>query len=443
MTTPLNKRQNPDTHASGLYFDCHVEDLLLTAELVKDPLRTIKAESLTRNKHVHTRTLSGVNEMTSRLWDTALTDIESNIVKTENGTYFGAGKVFGLRIFTRDIAFSGIFGVNSLYPEIMLSSLKVTRDVRFRLGLRVSKGHRVHRLKGNWIEDPLPLVEFLEKHQTTGYTRRTDDVVWLWAAMDLFERNPDLADWEWMYEAGLRCFEEFYIPFYDSTDGLYRGQAPFVDIHYPDRKATGYPHTFSVEDCVLIKSSSGNALYYQGLKAMAHAAEKVNKTKDAAVWTQKAEAMRKAIISELRYEDGTFSYFKHADGTLEARRDALGSALLVITGIVEGEDARKALKDYPVTWAGVPLFHPFFSHGGAYHNNTAWPFVDTFFLWAKEIADNKDYTAQNAALLARTCIQDGSFHEVTDWGTKEPKGSGSQLWSASAFVNVCRRAGLL
>ena len=62
---------------------------------------------------------------------------------------------------------------------------------------------------------------------------------------------------------------------------------------------------------------------------------------------------------------------------------------------------------------------------------------------AKEMADDKSYTAQNAALLARTCVDEGSFHELVDWNTKKPMGSGSQLWSASAFVNVCLRAGIV
>ncbi len=67
------------------------------------------------------------------------------------------------------------------------------------------------------------------------------------------------------------------------------------------------------------------------------------------------------------------------------------------------------------------------------------PFVDIFF----EQSDGVDRSAQNAALLGRTCVEDGTFHEVTDDRTREVKGSGSQLWTAASFVDVCRRAGLL
>jgi len=99
-----------------------------------------------------------------------------------------------------------------------------------------------------------------------------------------------------------------------------------------------------------------------------------------------------------------------------------------------------AVRDYPVTDGGVPLLHPFFDRDDFYHNNSSWPFVDTFFLKALETTDGYDRTPLNAALLARTCVDDGTFHEVTDYRTRDVNGSPSQLWSAAAFIDVCRRA---
>ena len=98
---------------------------------------------------------------------------------------------------------------------------------------------------------------------------------------------------------------------------------------------------------------------------------------------------------------------------------------------------------YPVTDGGVPLFHPFFAEADWYHNNSSWPFVDTFVLKALEMTDGTSHVAQNAALLARTCTSDGTFYEVTDYRTRKVRGSGSQLWTAAAFVDTGQRAGLL
>ncbi len=418
------------------------ENLSISSTTVSDSLRTISLDSLLVRNPKNTTKLDGVTPLTQGLWNTALADIESNIVKTDRGTYFGAGHKFGSRVYTRDISYSGILGANELYPDVMLQSLKVTRDVRLDMGYRVGRGYVVKEVDIDWVEEPLTTREFVTKYNTNSYVRRTDDVVWLWAAMDLFERHPEVADWEWLYTMGNQFFEKFYRPFWDESDQLYRGQASFVDIHFDNRKASGYPHEFSMTDCVLIKALSTNCLYLQGLRAMSQASEQMNKPEEAKRWRTEAETLRQAIRDHLRFEDGSFSYFKYPNGRLEPRREALGTALAVICGVVEGEDAIKALANYPVTWRGVPIFSPFYPWEKSYHNNASWPFVDTFFLWAREIAEGQDYTGMNAALLARTCIGQGSFHEVVNWQTAEPRGP-SQLWSASAFVNVCLRAGVL
>ena len=110
---------------------------------------------------------------------------------------------------------------------------------------------------------------------------------------------------------------------------------------------------------------------------------------------------------------------------------------------------------------GIPLFSPFIPGNSGPHNMASWPFCDTFFLWGKAMADGGDYTAQNAALLGRSLGTAfapkknkgdnesdwgaglGSFHEKIPLPAGLIDGSGHQLWSAAAFLNVCIRAGLV
>ena len=106
---------------------------------------------------------------------------------------------------------------------------------------------------------------------------------------------------------------------------------------------------------------------------------------------------------------------------------------------------------YPRDERGVPLFDPFLPWGdpkGQYHNHSAWPFASTFFIKAMEIAESKDYTDYNAAMLARfvTPLKVGepaTFREYCFWGDGIPRGSADQLWTAASFIDVCRRAQLL
>jgi len=229
--------------------------------------------------------LKNATPLIERLWRIALSDVESNIVRLPDGsTYFGAGSGFGARIYTRDISYAGILSLNRLYPEIMRKSLEHTRRVRLKLGFAVSRAHKVDGIEVDWAVEDISEEEFLAKYRTNSYTRRTDDVVWLWCAGDLFERCGSPDDWRWVYETGKECFQRLYDPFFDPEDGLYRGQASFIDIHYEDTKATGYPSEWTVSDCVHIKATSTNCLYVKGLEVMSVAARKLGLADEAASW---------------------------------------------------------------------------------------------------------------------------------------------------------------
>ena len=424
-------------------FECDELGLKLTPKTLTDSIGTITLDQLPDPVPQSKIRLTDVTPLTERLWRIALSAIESNIVQTTDGQYFGAGTDYGVVIFTRDISYAGILGLASLYPQQLLDSLKVSRTVRSRIGFTVSgEGYFVPEINVPWKSAGMEDRVFARTYHTPSYTRQTDDVVWLWCANELLTKRSGGADWQWMYDTGIKYFNEFYAPFFDPHDGLYRGQASFVDIHSPTSKATGYPEDFSVQDCVLLKALSTNCLYVKGLEAMASASARLGLKSESSRWKKQAKALRVAIRKEFRNKDGTFAYYKDRHGNLEQRREALGTALAVITGVVSGRDARTALDGYPVSSAGVPLFLPFFPTPRWYHNNSSWPFVDTFFLRAWEQAYHVDRTGLNAALLARTC-RGGAFHEVVDYRTSAIKGSVNQLWSAAGFIDVCHRAGLL
>ena len=67
----------------------------------------------------------------------------------------------------------------------MRKSLEHTRRVRLKLGFTVSRAHKVDGIEVDWAVEDISEEEFLAKYRTNSYTRRTDDVVWLWCAGDL------------------------------------------------------------------------------------------------------------------------------------------------------------------------------------------------------------------------------------------------------------------
>lgn len=413
--------------------------LALGETRLRDALGAITLDDLPDPQPTNPIRLKDPTPLMERLWRIALSDVEKNIVRDGDSEYFRAGAAFGPTVYTRDISYAGVLALNRLYPAVLRKSLEHTRRVRLEMGFTVSRHHAIDGVDCRVVD--LTEEEFKDRYHTNSYTRRTDDVVWLWAAEDLVARAGLTDDWEWLYETGKACFERLYEPFYDADDGLYRGQASFIDVHFADRKATGYPQEWSVNDCLRIQAGSTNCLYARGMHAMARAARALSRNGDAVDWAARAERLRDAIRRHLVREDGTVAYFRHPDGTLEPRREALSTAFAVLLDVLPSDRAAAAFLNYPVTDAGVPLIHPPLPTDEFYHNHSAWPFADTFFLWAREKATGVDETAHTGALLARTCRHDGTFHEVVDLRDKTIHGSGSQLWTAAAFLHTCLRAG--
>ena len=425
--------------------------LLLKANSLEDGLGQFVTADLPSVNPKNTMALKPeATPLTKKMWAIALNDVELNLITNDYGTYFAAGRRYTDRVYTRDISYAGILGLNAFYPREMMTSLRVTRNVVSKMGYKVSADEVIKEIDAPWEAITDDRKQIMAEFKSNSITRRTDDVVWIWAADDLFKSHPEVADWNWFYTNGKNNFELFYAPWYDKKDGLYKGQSTFQDL-----QSDGYPEGYSQADCVLIKSTSTNCLYYNAMLSLSNAARKCNLPDESKIWTKKAESLKKAILKELLLPDGTFTYFKDRNGKVLHNQHNLGTAFAILFGIVKGEAARKTIENYPSNQYGIPLINPFLGDGKGDHNAAAWPFCDTFFLQAKEIADGKDYTAYNAALLTRTMGTKfsekrdkewggfGSFHEKVSLPSGLISGSGSQLWTSAAFINVCLRAKLV
>lgn len=424
--------------------------LVLTENTLSDGLGAFKVEDLPIVKpNCSINLKKNATPLTQKMWKIALHDVELNLITNDYGTYFAAGRRYTDRVYTRDIAFAGILGLNAIYPKEMLNSLKVTRDVVSKMGYKVSREEVIKEIIAPWEIIAEDKKDIMAQYKSNSITRRTDDVVWIWGVDDLFKSHPELADWKWFYKNGKKNFDELYAPWLDKTDGLYKAQNTFHDL-----QSSAYPKGYSQADCVLLKSTSTNCLYYKALLSLANAAYKCNLPEESKAWNQKAKNLKAAIIKELMLPDGTFTYYKDRYGKVMPNQHNLGTAFAIIFGIVEGEAAKKAIDNYPTSEFGTPLQYPFMENKGD-HNQASWPFCDIFFLIAKEIADGKDYTGYNAALLARTMGTKlepnknpewggfGSFHEKVSLPSGLISGSGSQLWTSAAFMNICLRANLV
>lgn len=370
-----------------------------------------------------------------KLWRIALYDVERNFcIETEWGRTFSAGaygKDFSGLVFNRDVAYSGLLGLNRVFPEKMLESLKTIRECRKALDFHCFEacGSRLRGVDSVICEDLTP-AEFFKKHRKASAINKTDDVCWLWCAEDLLDR-AGYDEWEWLYENGEYCFSRLYEPFYDESDGMYYGQPTFIDVGH-----SGYPDGYNEiteegrNKCVWLKAASTNCLYYKGLRVMERAARILGK--DAGFYSTRAGRLKESIRKRLIDSEGHICYFLYPDGKREKRRDALGTAFCVLCGIAED---KRFFEDYPIMALGVPLLNPFYPRDDYYHNNSAWPFADTFFLKARDAALGTDSSGLRLSILLNA-FSDGHFREYRDLRSGEISGSWAQLWTTAAFIGV-------
>lgn len=407
-----------------------------------------------------------------KAWKLAVFEAESNIKPCPyGGEYFTAGGRGGWydMLFGQDTVACGLLAFNRLYPEVMKNQIRSYVLARLNIGFMCPEGWELQN-----CEKAIPLHmnvwqpdsrEFCNRyHMSPALNRTGQDVGWLWTAGDLFDLHGDRMDWAWLYGMGNIFFDYFYKPFYDEADGLYFGQASFVDVGW-----NGYPFALEGLDkqsernkAVWIKTPSCNALYVRGMDVMAHAARVLGRDEDARHWQEKADCLRKAIRDHLRLPDGTFAYFKHKDGHLEPRCEALGAAYCILADVVTGQDAVKALAAHTLQFSdvGVSLFYPFIEENpGIYHNRAAWPFASTFYYLAKEKVTGESCLQHDARQLANAIVipkkvngncqgapedyQTGSFMEYVAWEEKEARGTCAQCFTISAFMNLCLRSGWL
>lgn len=388
----------------------------------------------------------GKDKIIEKMWYIALEDIEKNYcINTEYGVVYAAGgynahKDWDGLAFNRDTAYSGLLALNRLYPNEMLTTIKAVRKYREKLKFVCTPETELEGIDGVEVID-VDFKEFKKIFHKGSAINKTDDVAWIWCTYDLFKKNQ-FDEWQWFYETADKNFKEFYFPFFDETDGLFFGQPTFIDVGlygYPEH--FGYNTKEARNNGVWVKATSTNALYYKALSIMSEVAEMLNLYEEAKEWKLRAHNLKNAILKHLRFEDGTFAYFKHKNGSLEDRHEALGTAFTVLLEIVEGDEAKCALSGCMLTPYGVPLIYPFYENGNSLHNYASWPFVDTFYLLALEKAYGESFVNQNLMIMLNDSV-DGHIYEYKNLMTNYIWGAKAQLWSIAGFVNACIRGGL-
>ena len=287
----------------------------------------------------------------------------------EDGAFMAGKKWTG--VWTRDISYSILLSLALVEPEAAKTSLRA----------KVTPGGRIIQDTGTGGSWPVS----------------TDRMTWALAAWETYLTTGD-EDWlEESYDVIRRSAEADLRTAFDSTSGLFHGEASFMDW-----REQSYPGWMDPKDIYLSQVLSTNVVHHRTYRILAEMAEELGEPTER--WTQVAETVQSAVNRHLWMPtEGRYASFRYGRNhpARSPRAEALGSALSIVTGLAEGNRAATLSRNHPVGTFGTPSFWPYIPNVPPYHNAGIWPFVTSYWTWASADARNTEGVEHGLGALYR------------------------------------------
>jgi len=344
------------------------------------------------------------------------------------GGCFETGRLWTY-VWTRDTAYATHLGLADVDP------IRSRNSLAFKISDRRGGG------------DP----QIVQDTGTGGsYPISTDRTTWAFGARAVLhqltgEERAAFAARTW--EALRNTVEHDRVVAYDPRDGLYRGETSFLDWREQTYAAWTAEH---VIDIGTSKALNTNLAHLEAIELAAALADEHGDEAAKARYDGWAAELFAAIRGRFWLPDDQMlsSFIPSFLDPAPARRwDLLGSALAILRGVVDGEEARAVLGGYPTYGPGAPVIWPQQQFTRIYHNRGEWPFVTAYWLRAAAHADHDAVADQMARALIRGAAVNLSNMENFEAGTganwlEDGAYSGPvvnsqrQLWSVAAFVSL-------
>ncbi|MFC4852019.1 MGH1-like glycoside hydrolase domain-containing protein [Actinophytocola glycyrrhizae] len=324
------------------------------------------------------------------------------------GSVFLAGESWPT-LWVRDAAYAIDLGAALLHPGVARASMRAVAA------------------NGRWAQD--------RAAHFGRWPNLTDAIVGAVGAWACYETTGDLEFLSWSHEVTRASLARAEQEVFDG--GLFRGCASFMESN------SGHPPRFAFRGRAVgaTKALSTNVLHHRAYSIAARSAELLGE--DPAPFAARAAEVKQAINERLWVPDrGCYAYYEDADGQVSDRWEGLGTALAVLWGVADDEQAATVLRTVaptahglPCLWPPYPLWGPWLPRDEYnYHNGTVWPFVQGYWGWAAATRRAVDvFAAELAALTALAC-RAPTYHEFYRPRTGRPGGSARQLWSAAGYL---------
>lgn len=320
-------------------------------------------------------------------------------------------------VWTRDVSFAALLSLAIVAPDAVKRSLLAKVDSLGRIIQDTGTG-------GSW-----PVS--------------TDRLCWLLAAWELYQVTGDRAWLRQAYDTGRRSIAADRHAAVDRETGLIRGESSFLDW-----REQSYPRWMEPADIYESQALGTNAVHHGAYRAMARMARALGgaDAREATRWTAYADTLRVAIERHFWQADrGWYGQFRYgrAAKSLSPRAEALGLALVSLTGVSSPARAAASVGTAPQVPFGTPTFWPYIAGIRFYHNGSIWPFVTAFSTWAAADAGNTAVVEHGLATLLRgtALFLTNKENMVAETGHFEGTALNSdrQLWSVAGSLALSYR----
>lgn len=266
----------------------------------------------------------------------------------------------------------------------------------------------------------------------------SDRVVWSIAAWEVYKVTGD-RDWlKQSYEIIKNTLADDAKTL-TAENGLYKGESSFLDW----REQT-YPKWMNNVDIAESQNLGTNVVHYEAHQILGKMAEALGESGEEAF--NEAETIKQAVNDQLWQEDkgyyGQYLYGrKYRD--LSPRFEALGEALSIVFDVADESRAKNIISKAPVTPFGTTTIYPQIPGIPPYHNNSVWPFVQSYWNLAAAKAGNEKMLNFGLAAIYRPAALFLSNYENFVAQSGDFKGteinSNRMLWSMAGNMAMVHR----
>ena len=266
----------------------------------------------------------------------------------------------------------------------------------------------------------------------------SDRVVWSIAAWEVYKVTGD-RDWlKQSYEIIKNTLADDAKTL-TAENGLYKGESSFLDW----REQT-YPKWMNNVDIAESQNLGTNVVHYEAHQILGKMAKALGESGEEAF--KEAETIKQAVNKELWQEEkgyyGQYLYGrKYRD--LSPRFEALGEALSIVFDVADEGRAKNIISKAPVTPFGTPTIYPQIPGIPPYHNNSVWPFVQSYWNLAAAKAGNEKMLNFGLAAIYRPAALFLSNYENFVAQSGDFKGteinSNRMLWSMAGNMAMVHR----